>query len=167
VGIAIVNEYATLGTELELACVICMEIGPNSASKSAKKIVVQLLTIESMERSIMIDYFRELPIDQKTVVWKASSQNLSGIDAWASKVMPISTICLCLHSAALFCCCVWAGNKVTNPNTFKERIQGLIFPSPVCLHGPDFFYQIAIPLNFGNHGNTEKLRICGESSRSR
>jgi hypothetical protein len=81
VGVAIANEYATLGTELELVCVICTEIGPNSASKGAKKVVVRLLTIESVERSIMIDYFRGQPIDKKTAVWKASSQNLSGIDA--------------------------------------------------------------------------------------
>jgi hypothetical protein len=33
------------------------------------------------------------------------------------------------------------GNKVRDPNVFEERIESLIFPSPISMYGSDFLFE--------------------------
>jgi hypothetical protein len=72
---------------------------------------------------------------KNTIVRKASSENLRGMEVWERSERPTSTIWWCLCLADPFCW--WACGQDTwwcNSKALEKGIQALLFPSPISLH---------------------------------
>jgi hypothetical protein len=64
-SIAIANKHTPFGTKLKFACIIGAEIGPNGATKCAKKSIIGIMTMKAMKGRVIVNHFGRQPIYQK------------------------------------------------------------------------------------------------------
>jgi hypothetical protein len=84
-----------------------MKVWPIGTPKNPKTRIIKGDRKKFVDESVIGKKFGGVQLMRYTTVRKASSQYFSGMEAWARKVKPISTMCQCFHSETPFCWCVW------------------------------------------------------------
>lgn len=93
-------------SELKFPIVVGSQVWPTSTAKHSKFCIIWCLVSQKCQWNCIVITRLGNQFIRYDAVENASSQNFSGIPAWASKVSPVSTICLCFLSIIPFCWCV-------------------------------------------------------------